>query len=147
MTTDPTPLTDALLHVAERSFFAWAEPVVVPETVPDGEGWRHAAIGFRGDFNGRMTFSLPDALARDLYAAFLGLAPDDPVEEDSLRDLLGEFANMVCGSWLTRIQRAHAFSLDRLESDAGAPAGAPLAAVLVNDQPVVVALALEESAG
>ncbi len=147
MTTDPTPITDALLHVAERSFFAWAEPAAVPETSPDGEGWRHAAVVFRGEFDGRMTFSLPDALARDLYAAFLGLAPDDPVEESALCDLLGEFANMVCGTWLTRIQRAHAFSLDRPVAAAAAPAGAPLAAALVNDQPVVVALALEESAG
>ncbi len=139
--TDPTTLTDALVRVAERSFFAWAEPIPVPDV--DTHGWRHASVGFHGDFHGRMTFSLPDPLARDLYAAFLGLPPDEAVEEEPLRDLIGEFANMACGSWLTQVHGAHCFSLDEPDAAAPAPAGVPAAAAMVNDRPVLITLALE----
>ncbi len=142
--TDATTLTDALERVAERSFFAWVEPMPVPVTRPDTAGWHHAEVGFHGDFHGRMTFSLPRPLAHDLHAAFLGQSPDEPIDEAPLRDLLGEFANMTCGNWLTHVHGAHRFELDQPDATVPAPSAAPAAAALVNDHPVFITLVFED---
>ena len=63
-------------------------------------------------------------------------------------DLVGEFANMVCGAWLTRCGGQGLFTLSppvvepRLE-----PAGADLVRLFaaVNDRPLAVSLRLERA--
>lgn len=142
---ETTPLTDAVIAVAERSFFAWAEPAGDAGSVAADGVWHHASVAFDGDFRGRTTFSVPPSLADELFRCFLGLGPDDPVDQAALRDLLGEFANMSCGSWLTGVQGRRCFTLasPEVESNGQTPVEEPTAVVLVNDQPVLIGVTLE----
>ena len=135
---DTDGLAAAIVNVAERSFFAFAEPA------PGGAACAidmpgdcyELSVAFTGAFAGIVRLVMPIALARDLCAAFSGLAPDEPLPEDAVSDLAGEFANMACGTWLTGLEEAVCFSLAH-PLVARVPAGTPVSgpAVLVNDQP------------
>src|SRR5260221_8521705 len=98
---DPAALADALIAVAERSFFAYAELGALDPSYVAAAGWYQASISFCGPFSGAATLALPVALARELWASFLGLEPDQSIEDDAVRDLVGELTNMAAGSWLS----------------------------------------------
>jgi hypothetical protein len=137
---DTAAITTALIAVAERSFFAFAEPVAPGHVVSTGAGWYAASVAFRGPFSGHMTVALPADLARDLCAAFLGIETADLTDEVGVRDLAGEFANMTCGAWLTSLEAESCFTLDHPQvclSDAAPPSDV---VVVVNDRPVLVNL-------
>jgi len=130
----------AISLVAEQSFFAWTEPAPPGAAIAGTGVWWQASVAFEGPLAGRLTFALPDALARQLHASFLGLDPDEPIAEAALEDCLGEFANMSCGAWLTSLEQDRCFVLQRptvQRLDAGPECGAA-AVVMVNDAPVVV---------
>jgi CheY-specific phosphatase CheX len=137
---DPAGVADALITVAERSFFAYAE-AVGPEGVAAVAGkWYQGSVTFVGPFSGRLTLALPVALARDLSMAFLGLEPDAVVGDVEVCDLVGELSNMVCGSWLTGLPEQSCFELTHPEvrlTEMAAPEGIVVA---VNEQPVVIHL-------
>jgi hypothetical protein len=66
------------------------------------------------DCAGAVTCRLPMALADRLFDAFTGRDPDEaPAPVSEIHDLVGEFANMICGSWLTRAANARTFTLGR----------------------------------
>jgi len=137
---DPAALAEALISVAERSFFAFAELAPADQPVLASDGWYQASVSFRGRFSGSVTLTMPAGLARNLWASFLGLEPDVAPDEVAICDLIGEIANMACGSWLTGRLEASCFELlhpDVRRVDA-APAGDVV--VMVNDQPVAVVL-------
>jgi hypothetical protein len=151
----PTPTeTDdalyvALLHVCERSFFAFVETcdrlqfaVLVGKTQSqpplqhvDGldamaaqlPRWLRASVAFDGNSSsGAIEIVLPERLARWLVASLLGITTEvdlGQVEllEQQVFDGTGEFVNMVCGAWLTDRSGSEAFSL-------GSPAVTRLAA-------------------
>ncbi len=118
-------LRAALVEVAESSFFAFAAPcdaeqfaelvahppVLDPEAPPPPAGWMVTRVAFSGAFCGHVEVALGEALAAQLLAAFVGLGPDDPVDEAQLRDSCGEFCNQVCGTWLTRACQSRRFDL------------------------------------
>lgn len=126
-TSDPSPrfadhesgLWSALVDTAESSFFAFAERCTAARFLElmeqhasaaaaagshhaADEAWLSAAVAFWGPFSGVLEAEVPETLARELLTSFMGLGPDDAVQESQLRDAIGEFANMVCGTWLTR---------------------------------------------
>src|SRR6266480_1951746 len=141
----PTPTeTDdalyvALLHVCERSFFAFVETcdrlqfaVLVGKTqsqppLRDVDGldamaaqlprWLKASVAFDGNSSsGAIEIVLPERLARWLVASLLGITTEvdlGQVEllEQQVFDGTGEFVNMVCGAWLTDRSGSEAFSL------------------------------------
>jgi hypothetical protein len=140
---NPAALATALVRVAERSFFAYAEPAAREPIGPTTGGWYEASVSFRGSFSGRVTLTLPVALAHDLWASFLGLESGAAAADAAVRDLAGELANMVCGAWLTGLSDASCFELahpDVLATDATPTADM---VVTVNDQPVAIALHVE----
>jgi hypothetical protein len=118
-------LRAALVDVAENSFFGFTvpldevsftdlvrnPPVFDPDTPPVREPWVVTEVHFAGAFAGVVQLALNEALARQLLQAFLGLGPDDPIEEPQLFDSTGEFANQVCGTWLTRACEDRRFDL------------------------------------
>jgi hypothetical protein len=109
------PLTLALCHVAERSFFAVAEPCSPSDfadlvQVTPGP-YLESAVSFVGAFAGRVTLVLPVALAREFLAAFMGETGDDAVSPTALVDVAGELANMACGKWLTDVCGRRRFDL------------------------------------
>lgn len=129
----------AVVAVAERSFFAFAAPTA-PDTADTGP-WYVATVGFDGPVSGRMTVVLGTALARSLLVAFLGCDESEALDEAAVRDLVGEFANMACGSWLTRTMPHHCVDIAHpgVELTGTAP-GAPAVRMAVNDYPVGVSV-------
>src|SRR5262245_58629568 len=93
---EPGGLSGALVSVAERSFFAFAEPAPPDASLESEGGWYEATVSFAGGCRGRVTLGIPRVLAAELAAAFLGAEPDDVPDEAACGDLAGEFANMAC---------------------------------------------------
>jgi hypothetical protein len=143
-------MAGAVTEVAERCFFAAAE------TCGDGRvedlaalshlEWLVATVRFEEAGSvGAVACLLPEALALSLFDAFNGRDPLEaapPVAD--LFDLVGEFANMVCGAWLTRLASDHAFVLSQprvwpvLDRLAIVTAAGSRLTMTVNDLPLLV---------
>jgi Chemotaxis phosphatase CheX len=138
----------ALRTVAERSFFASAERCdeasfeALAAGVP---AWLVASVRFaEGESAGVMACSLPGALAERLFHAFTGRDPSEPPPAwEDVHDLVGEFANMVCGAWLSRSVSGRTFALGQpgvVRARAAAGAGALRLRLVVDDAPIAIAL-------
>jgi hypothetical protein len=71
---------DALVAVAEQSFFAWVDSLDAAgfaELAPTVDAWLRADVHFTGAFGGHMALVLPEALGRELLASCLGASPDE----------------------------------------------------------------------
>jgi hypothetical protein len=79
--------------------------------------WVNASLAFTGSaFSGTMEVILPVRLARQLVASLLGLSQEIELHqvellEHQVFDGIGEFANMICGAWLTDLSGSQAFNL------------------------------------
>lgn len=146
-------LHEALVEVAERSFFAWVEPVepaAFEQLKPAAGEWLQASVLFDGAFGGAVQCVLPEGLARDLFNAFLGSGPDAVPGAQPLADLVGEFTNMVCGAWLTRTCQRRRFDLRQpevsaLRADQIVPETHDCLTVTINGRPAYVRLAFVEA--
>jgi CheY-specific phosphatase CheX len=144
---------EALVEVAENSFFAFVDPVeaeVAGELLAIAPSWLQATVAFEGAFGGTMQIALAEPLAIELFVAFLGLEPGDVPDDARLFDLVGEFCNMVCGSWLTRSCQSRRFDLHHPEvmrlTAADAPQAEPDRLVLtLNGQPVCLRLTFSKT--
>jgi hypothetical protein len=139
--TDRNVLDRALTTVAEESFFAMVDPVA--GRVPDVTGpMLSVRVAFAGAFGGALNCQMPRRLAQELTAAFTG---EEVSEGPGVDDLAGEFANMVCGRWLTDVAPQSLFSLDHpVVVPVGAPSGAPTG--LLNGHPIWIELTIERPA-
>jgi CheY-specific phosphatase CheX len=108
---DSAPIAQAVMNVAERSFFAFAE-AADPSTAADlaAPGALTSAVRFTGPARGEMRVTMPVTLARELAQQFSG-DPTLDFSEADLIDMAGEFANMVTGAWLTATDAASTFDL------------------------------------
>lgn len=105
---------DALVDVAENSFFAFVEPVDAgrfSELATAVPAWIEALLVFEGAFGGALRVAVPEPLALELFASFLGLEPGEVPDDVRLFDMVGELGNMVCGAWLTRNCHRRRFDL------------------------------------
>jgi hypothetical protein len=144
------PVRDALVEVAENSFFAFADPIDETqwqELAASAPSWLQIVVNFDGAFGGRLTAVVPETLAHELFASFLGEPPETMPQDGPLFDLVGEFGNMVCGLWLTRACQRRRFDLRHPEvtrlDTAGTVDPATDVAVCLNGQPAVLRLAFE----
>jgi len=144
----PAQVVGAIASVAEKSFYAEAEPCDRArfEQLDGGGDWLVATVHFReGTCAGALTCTVPHSLARTLLDAFTGRDPLDPEpDREALFDLVGELSNMICGTWLTRLAMTQAFTLSRPVVEA-APRRPPLPdedamLVTVNDLPLAVSV-------
>lgn len=115
----------AVVQVCETSFFAYVEscePVrfaalVQPLDSPSAE-WLKSSVAFTGSlFSGTVEVMLPVRLARQLVASLLGVSQQVELHEVEVLDHqvfdgIGEFANMICGAWLTDLGGSQAFQLE-----------------------------------
>jgi hypothetical protein len=103
----------AVSTVAERSFFACVDRCDMPDLDEIHGEWLVATVRFDdGPVYGSLACALPADLALWLYDAFSGRDPVTPMPRpDQLDDLIGEFSNMVCGTWLTRCEAHRVFRL------------------------------------
>jgi CheY-specific phosphatase CheX len=152
--TDPaaaSAMFEAVRTVAEQSFFAVAEPGddrsfgAAAAQVPR---WLVATVSFeQGPLAGSVSCTLPENLANGLFDAFTGRDPGDPIPASTLvHDLVGEFSNMVCGAWLTRVESGRTFTLSHpLVEPALKPgnAGDMRLVAAIDDLPVAVDLRLQ----
>lgn len=144
-------LLAAIRAVAEENFFAITVPCdagTFAELAVRQPRWLVARVQFEeGPLAGSVSCTLPEELAHVLLDAFSGWEPSAPAPTyDQVLDLVGEFSNMVCGSWLTRITRHQAFTLSRpVVEPALAPAHAdgPRLFVAVRDLPLAVDVRLQ----
>ncbi len=132
--------------VAERSFFAVTEPCDEGRfrgLADAASGWLLATVQFRdGPFTGYVSCTVPDELARLLFDALTGREPTEPAPTPhEIADLIGEFSNMVCGAWLSRVGSGQIFEVSR---PVVGPAAPPTAAdprrllMTVNDFPLAI---------
>ena len=137
----------AVQTVAEQSFFASAElcdDSSFGELVAMQSSWLVAKVRLvEGPFVGSFVCTLPDSLANALFDAFAGREPSAPAPaRDQVHDLVGEFSNMVCGSWLTAVAGGQTFTLTHplVQPAQGPPGGASSLRlfVAVNDLPLAV---------
>jgi CheY-specific phosphatase CheX len=152
--TDPkaaSAMFDAVRTVAEQSFFAVAEPAddrsfgVAAAQVPR---WLVATVRFeQGPLAGSVSCTIPEKLANGLFDAFTGRDPGEPAPIASLiHDLVGEFSNMVCGAWLTRVESGLTFTLSHPSVETAptpAEAGDLRLVAAIDDLPVAVDLRLQ----
>ena len=82
-------------------------------------------------------------IARELTAAFSGAMPDDVAADAAeIDDLAGEFANMVCGRWLTDVAPRSLFTLARpVVGVVDVPSAPPMG--LLNGHPIWITVAIE----
>jgi CheY-specific phosphatase CheX len=151
--TDPeaaSAMFEAVRSVAEQSFFAVAEPSddrsfgIASTQVPK---WLVATVRFeQGQLAGSVSCTLPERLATGLFDAFTGRDPGEPQPSSTMvHDLVGEFSNMVCGAWLTRVESSRTFTLSHPSVEpAGQPgrAGDMRLVAAIDDLPVAVDLHL-----
>ncbi len=140
-------MVEAVAAVAERSFFALVERCDdqrFAKLERDVPRWMVAAIEFaEPECTGVVSCTLSEELALALFDAFTGREPLGPPPAEELLDLIGEFANMVCGAWLTRRADTSGFTLSpptvKWAADGSRPAltGARLLLTL-NDLPLAV---------
>jgi hypothetical protein len=91
----------------------------VPDCRPDADA--HAfSLCFVGDISGRFGLHLEQATARTLAANFLGEAEAD-VSSTQVSEAVGELANMLCGSLMSRVEGEHSFALSHPEAGLLAP--------------------------
>ncbi|MDE3154270.1 MAG: chemotaxis protein CheX [Acidobacteriota bacterium] len=143
------PLMAALADVAEQSFFACVDPcdaASFEERAAGVDNWLRVSVGFQGAFAGLFSCTLPEPLAAELFDSFLGQADESARNETLVFDLVGEFGNMICGTWLTRTAERRRFALHRPEVrrvpppvvTTGAEGGQEL--LCLNDRPLAVGL-------
>lgn len=98
-TTKIAPLlSETCKEVLEKMMFleAWEKPPYVsPTFVLEKE--LVGSIRFNGQLNGRVIINCSSRLAKAATISFLGLEPE-AVQEEQVRDMVREMANMVCGS-------------------------------------------------
>ena len=120
----PAPVAPAMRRCGMRARSAatgcpvasWPRAMVREESE-----WVKASLSFTGTaFSGTIDVLLPMRLARQLVASLLGLSQEVELHEVEMRehqvfDGIGEFANMICGAWLTDLSGSQAFNLDAPE--------------------------------
>jgi CheY-specific phosphatase CheX len=142
---------EAVRSVAEHSFFAVAEPgdersfAAQAAAVPS---WLVATVRFeQGALQGTVACTMPTTLARGLFDAFAGRDPSEPEPGAELvHDLVGEFSNMVCGAWLTRVASSRTFTLHHpIVEPVSTPRDArgPRLLAVIDDVPVAVEVTLK----
>jgi chemotaxis phosphatase CheX-like protein len=118
----PTDLHDtlqaALIEVGENAYFVFVEPcdagafaTLAEQEREKGPGWLMASVRFTGAFSGSVEIVLTERLGHWLVASLLGMSPDEGLPETQMFDGVGEFANMVCGAWLSRVGDQALFEL------------------------------------
>ena len=121
---DQDALQSAVIEVCENAYFVFVEPCDAPQFAllveqvraekgrgPSGR-WLNASVAFHGASTGEVEVVLPERLGTWLVVSLLGLPPDATLKDNQLLDGVGEFANMVCGAWLSKANETASFTLD-----------------------------------
>ena len=100
-------LTAATEEVLETMFFTG----LIGPAEPSGEPGLAALVAFRGAPSGVCGVRMSEAAARDVAANFVG-AEVEELEPAQIEQVVCEFANMICGSVVSRLESAVQIELD-----------------------------------
>jgi CheY-specific phosphatase CheX len=108
-------LQTALIEVSENAYFVFVEPADDAQFA-DAVGlvkdpWLKVSVGFEGTFTGAVEIAMPEPLGMWLVTSLLGMHGHETLVELQEFDGVGEFANMVCGAWLSRLSDDSLFEL------------------------------------
>jgi hypothetical protein len=108
-------LQTALIEVSENAYFVFVEPAD-NEQFAEAVGlvkdtWLKVSVAFEGSFAGAVEIAMPEPLGMWLVTSLLGMQSNETLSEPQQFDGVGEFANMVCGAWLSRLSDDCLFEL------------------------------------
>jgi CheY-specific phosphatase CheX len=108
-------LQTALIEVSENAYFVFVEPADHSQFADAvslvKDNWLKVAVAFEGSFAGAVEIAMPEPLGMWLVTSLLGMQSHESLEEAQQFDGVGEFANMVCGAWLSRLSDDCLFEL------------------------------------
>jgi CheY-specific phosphatase CheX len=108
-------LQQALIEVSENAFFVFVEPANAAQFAAAADqvttAWLKVSVTFAGAFSGSVEIALPEALGGWLVTSLLGMDTEQTPAESQMFDGVGEFANMVCGAWLSKLSDKAMFEL------------------------------------
>jgi CheY-specific phosphatase CheX len=109
-------LSAAVEEVLETMFFS---SVLASSNTPEptGEGAEpvfRASLAFQGDACGNLGLAIPIHLAQVVSSGFLGMEEQE-VSDSEVGEVVGEMANMICGSVLSRLESESTFHISHPE--------------------------------
>jgi CheY-specific phosphatase CheX len=108
-------LQQALIEVSENAYFVFVEPADTPQfaaaVAQVKTAWLKVSVTFAGAFSGAVEIALPEPLGNWLVTSLLGMDTNQSLPEPQMFDGVGEFANMVCGAWLSKLSDRALFEL------------------------------------
>jgi hypothetical protein len=106
-------------EVIDSMFFAAVNGsgprAAMPVSLLDGPPFLAFGLRFTGDVSGRFGVHLEESVARTLSANFLG-QEESEISAIELSEVVGELANMLCGSVVSRIEEKSKFVLSHPEA-------------------------------
>jgi CheY-specific phosphatase CheX len=104
-------LAAAIDETLQTMFFIVSEPESEEGADESGRPVMEALVAFTGDMDGRLLLRIGSREAAAMASDFLGL--DEPeVTASHMNQVVGELANMICGSALSRIWPEGAFRIE-----------------------------------
>jgi CheY-specific phosphatase CheX len=107
-------LLTAATDVLESMYFTGV--MGLSEDMLAGPGWM-AQLEFKGELSGTFSLGMSAETARLLAANFFG-EEESEISETAVADMVGELANMICGSVLSRMETENHFKLSHPVVDA-----------------------------
>lgn len=96
-------LKKVFIAVLEKQAFMFADSINPVEFETKDGNYLSVAMGFGGEFSGRIQLAAPKALAHEVAANFLGVDAESPEALAHGADSLKELLNIICGNLLTAL--------------------------------------------
>ncbi|HYI96058.1 MAG TPA: chemotaxis protein CheX [Bryobacteraceae bacterium] len=135
-------LQTAVISAFELMCFTALEPAV--EDTECSDGILRGEVEFEGDAVGRLRLEMPVIAARSIAADFYSAEPDMP--QNQVEAVVGEMANVICGSMLSTYAPEGGFCLSTPEVGVGPAERYPVRRCFhMESGPVIVSLACKSS--
>jgi hypothetical protein len=90
--------------VLEKQVFMFPDPVEKDAFDVGDHRFLLSWMNFQGEFPGHLVIAVPEALAKEIGANFMGLDVDDDFVGENYQDSLKEILNVTCGHMLTALK-------------------------------------------
>jgi chemotaxis protein CheY-P-specific phosphatase CheC len=94
-------------EVMEKQVFMVPEDATAEDFLSAEETFLGGSMSFTGELNGSLVIAMPEGLAREIAANFLGVDADDESVDVAFPDALKEMLNIICGNMLTAMCGEH----------------------------------------
>ncbi|MHB8068340.1 MAG: chemotaxis protein CheX [Desulfobaccales bacterium] len=103
-------LRAATFEVLETMFFLFPESLEEGDILRSRGPFLRSSVAIAGPQSIRIGLQVPESLARKMAANFLGTG-EDQISQLEMEDILKETANMLAGSFLSKLEASAAFKL------------------------------------